>query len=431
MTEEASSADVAEAADGFFRAAEHGRADVLKALADHARGRLSLARVVDPATGRSPLHVAVARANADAVRVLLAAGFPADHASLPPTALTPYQLAQQQRAPEIVAVFHQFAIQQVAADDARAVRRLLRAGVRPDATDGAARNSLLHWAVTCAAAQTLELLLQHEQQPPAAVNSTNADGATPLHLACRVNNAACARLLLRHGADATVKGDAGAFIGRTALELATTQEVTDAFAAAEIDRRAQLADTSPSAAPLPSSSSSSSSSSIGSSPVSSRSTGDSDAAGAAAAGPSSQTRRPSHADRELPNARLLLQLEEKELLVIQLRKTIETLENAVLQRNLEDAEEHIRIQHDQLQQLKHEMRRMVTQGDEALENDDASDQQLPASPLRLTPSDVRRDEPPPSSHSSESWNRSFLGGLWPFGVSDDAEDVDGEVIMTV
>lgn len=33
----------------------------------------------------------------------------------------------------------------------------------------------------------------------------------------------------------------------------------------------------------------------------------------------------------------------------------------MLQRNLEDAEEHIRIQNGQLQQLKQEMRKMATQ----------------------------------------------------------------------
>ncbi|POM81585.1 Hypothetical protein PHPALM_421 [Phytophthora palmivora] len=46
------SEELQEAVDGFFLAAEYGRSDVIKALADHGRGRLSLADVVDPVTGR-------------------------------------------------------------------------------------------------------------------------------------------------------------------------------------------------------------------------------------------------------------------------------------------------------------------------------------------------------------------------------------------
>lgn len=68
--------ELQEALDGFFLAAEYGRSDVIKALADHGRGRLALSDVVDPVTGRSPLHVAVASGKKDALRVLLAAGFP-------------------------------------------------------------------------------------------------------------------------------------------------------------------------------------------------------------------------------------------------------------------------------------------------------------------------------------------------------------------
>lgn len=326
---------LAEAADGFFLAAEHGRSDVLKALADHAQGQLDLRQIVDPVTGRTPLHVAVANGKTDAVRVLLAAGFPPDHESFPVGATanrnggastsdasskrqhTAYLLAKQLRASDLVFVFHQFTIQQIATNNADGVNKMLSAGVDGDTTDGSAQNTFVHWAVTCSAAQVLELLLQREDVQRAKVmDRVNAEGATPLHLACRASNVECTRLLLRYHADRDVEGEKGVFKGKTAIDMATAQEVRDLFAIHSDSKLQQEHQCEPSE------SQSSSSSPPSSASTTAESVGEDDNASAA-----TMSRRNSRrtSEQELQGARLLVQLEEKDLLIVQLRKTIETL----------------------------------------------------------------------------------------------------------
>ncbi|POM63182.1 putative metal ion binding protein, partial [Phytophthora palmivora] len=179
------SEELQEAVDGFFLAAEYGRSDVIKALADHGRGRLSLADVVDPVTGRSPLHVAVASGKKDALRVLLAAGFPPEHQSKKQEGKdeanrSAYALAQELKAQDLLLVFHQFLIQQVAANDVTSVNQLLMAGVDVGVTDSATGGSLLHWAVSCQALDVMKFLLEREDvQKMKLINARNGEGATP------------------------------------------------------------------------------------------------------------------------------------------------------------------------------------------------------------------------------------------------------------
>uniref|UniRef100_K3WUC2 Uncharacterized protein n=1 Tax=Globisporangium ultimum (strain ATCC 200006 / CBS 805.95 / DAOM BR144) TaxID=431595 RepID=K3WUC2_GLOUD len=366
-----------EAADGFFLAAEHGRSDVLKALADHAQGQLDLRAIVDPATGRTPLHVAVANGKTDAVRVLLAAGFPPDHESLPPRQNTAYLLAKQLGAKDLVFVFHQFTIQQIAVNNVDGVRQMLDAGVDVDVTDGNAQNTLLHWAVTCSASDVLSFLLQCDGvQQRKVMDRLNAEGATPLHLACKANNAECTRLLLRYHADPLVQGQgSGVFKARTAIDMATSKEIREIFENSKQQREQQERNDA-----KENGNSSIESSNAASELVDSDKSHATDAPGVRR-GSGSQRHLSEH---EAQNQKLLLQLEEKDLLITQLRKTIEALvvesqeirklgdervvldyvrklrdENAILQRNLEDAEEHIRVQQDQLHQLKSEIRKSV------------------------------------------------------------------------
>lgn len=335
-----------EAMDGFFLAAEHGRSDVIKALVDHGQGRIRLDDIVDPKTGRTPLHVAVANGKTDAVRVLLAAGFAPDHESLlesdayeaqdqdttevlppperdPDVAVavvvpgrrTPYALAQKLQAMDLVFVFHQFIIQQIAVNDVARVQRLLVAGIPVTMTDGIAQNTLLHWAVSCKANEVLAYLLELQQvQERALVNQCNADGATPLHLACRANQADCVQILLKHHADASIVGQNGYCKDKRAVDLSTSTAVMVLFdtPVAPLPEEVEVEEQ---AAAGPKRKSSSAPASVRGNQSVESDVGDS----------SIRRRRSATTDYEQQIRRLLLQLEEKDLLVSQLKKTIETL----------------------------------------------------------------------------------------------------------
>lgn len=332
-----------EAMDGFFLAAEHGRSDVIKALVDHGQGRIRLADIVDPETGRTPLHVAVANGKTDAVRVLLAAGFAPDHESLlendayedqdatavlpsperdpdiaaavvVPGRRTPYALAQKLQAMDLVFVFHQFTIQQIAVNDVARVQRLLVAGIPVTMTDGIAQNTLLHWAVSCKANEVLAYLLELQQvQEHALVNQCNADGATPLHLACRANQVDCVQILLEHHADASIVGQKGYCKDKKAVDLSTSTAVMALFDTPVAPLAEEQAEEEEATDPKRKSSSAPAS-------VSGHQSAASDAGD-----PASRRRRSATTDHEQQIRRFLLQLEEKDLLINQLKKTIETL----------------------------------------------------------------------------------------------------------
>ncbi|KAG3111536.1 hypothetical protein PI124_g13709 [Phytophthora idaei] len=363
--------ELQEAVDGFFLAAEYGRSDVIKALADHGRGHLSLADVVDPVTGRSPLHVAVASGKKDALRVLLAAGFPPEHQSKAQGGKydgnrSAYALAQELKTQDLVLVFHQFLIQQVAANDVESVNQLLKAGVDVGITDAATGGTLLHWAASCQAVDVMKNLLGREDvQKQKLVDARNGEGATPLHLACHVNQVECTKMLLVHHADVSLKGEKGLSKDKTALELATKQEVKELFFPG-LEQSDEGDKTKEAQA-------------------------EGDIKGEENAeengGPSCTANglRGSVCPHEVQNGKLLLQLEEKDLLVNQLKKTIEALvqesqevqmlgeermmldyvrklrdEKAIVQRQLEDANDYIKTQQQQLDSLKEQIRQMAT-----------------------------------------------------------------------
>jgi ankyrin repeat protein len=320
--------------------------------------------VVDPVTGRSPLHVAVASGKKDALRVLLAAGFPPAHQSKDKQSA--YALAQQLKAQDLVLVFRQFLVQQVAANDVESVRQLLAAGVDVGVADAATGGSLLHWAASCQAVEVLRDLLSREDvQQQKLVDARNGEGATPLHLACHANHVECTTLLLEHHADASLKGDKGFSKDRTALELATKPEVRDLFSKSVEDEgekvKKEMEDTSE---------------------------GDNEEERLCGATTANGERRGSQTcPHEAQNGKLLLQLEEKDLLVSQLKKTIEVLvqesqevnmlgeervmldyvrklrdEKAVVQRQLEDANDYIKDQQQQLSSLKEQIRQLAVAG---------------------------------------------------------------------
>ncbi|KAF0686157.1 Aste57867_22009 [Aphanomyces stellatus] len=243
--------------EGLFMAAEHGRADVLKALLEHGKDVLDLPRIRN-AAGLTPLHVAVIYQKADAVRTLLAAGFPSDATVLPThvkyAGMTSYQLAMNQ-APirTMVQVFLQYIIQEIALNHVASVEALLRAGIDPlTATDGPPHNnSLLHWAACSNAIDVVELLLRYfgddDEKRSLLMNRQNTDGATALHDACHGNYIECVKLLVENGADLTVVGVAGYAKDKTAVEVATNKDIMRVIAKGRIKR----APPTPSAVALP------------------------------------------------------------------------------------------------------------------------------------------------------------------------------------
>lgn len=370
-----------EASDGFFLAAEYGRSDVIKALADHGRGQLALESVVDAATGRSPLHVAVASGKTDALRVLLAVGFPPDVESVGGAdadaerpgrrrRCTPYALARELQAEDLVMVFHQFLIQQVAGNDAAGVERMLAAGIDVSVTDGASHSSLLHWAVSCQAGDVLAYLLARtDVQDQMLVNRRNGDGATPLHLAAHSNQVECVRMLLEAGSNAQIRGEAGFSAGKVAAELATSPPVLELFKRQAALESGTNGENTPNATnplelceiDLPQQRSE--------------------------AVNRESNPRSTHDDSTCEHAaqisKLKLQLEEKDLLINQLKKTIEDLvieaheiqklgeervmleyvrklreDKSIADRRLGDANDYIGVQQEQISDLKSQIRRM-------------------------------------------------------------------------
>ncbi|GLD93499.1 hypothetical protein PINS_up002091 [Pythium insidiosum] len=467
-----------EAADGFFVAAEHGRSDVIKALADHGEGKLNLAEIVDPKTGRSPLHVAVANRKTDALRVLLTAGFPPNVDAFDDKSVssdreerrTPYALALAMNAHDLVFVFHQFAIQQVAMNSVDGVRQLLESGIPVDMTDGAHGNTLLHWAVTCRAVDVMRYLLELEGvQIFGVVDQANADGATPLHLASRDGQVELVRLLLAHNANPRCTGTKGDFKDKTALDLVASTTIRDLLNQQE-------------------------ESTLVANRNGHNTTGDDHAVKQEEERRAGRTTA-SEDDITPVDRKHALELEEKDMLIRQLKHTIEALvvesqeirklgeertvldyirrlreEKAIVQRQLEDAEDYIRIQQQQITELKQQIRGMVSSGqtldiDTASPADNTSDNNPRTKPtlspeatafsetgestgseplmtafdsasveeamglLQIDPPSSRRRATPPTSSRKSSWN-TVLGVVWGASESSDV-DADGEVIMTV
>lgn len=149
-------------------------------------------------------------------------------------------------------------------------------------------------------------------------------------------------------------------------------------------------------------------------------------------------------------------------------------EKAILQRHLEDADDHNKAQQQQIQDLKAQIREMSAQklvrtlaipfqlgldshtvsmgnqyvgsqletltvasstdGQDEDEHDDKEDEveRPPVYPLQVNDARVQR-HPVFGSQSGDSWSAtSVLSGLWPFKTSGtNHEEMDGEIVMTV
>ncbi|XP_073248939.1 uncharacterized protein [Porites lutea] len=163
------------------------------------------------------LHLATKLGYADAVRALLAAG--SDPTIVNNEGATSFDYCTDKA---IIGVYNEELLQASANSNVPRVRKLLKAGVNVNASDGATSdNKALHWAVSYGNADIVKLLCEHE----AKVNVTNKAGVTPLHDAVTRGDLDIAKILLQHGAKYDIKATEGAHKDQTALDLVNSEEM--------------------------------------------------------------------------------------------------------------------------------------------------------------------------------------------------------------
>ena len=118
------------------------------------------------------------------------------------TGRTPYELAKE----PVVQAYHAFLFEQIAMGKTGKIIQLLKGGISPNLTDGAAiDDSLLHWACSFGNSETARVLLIGGSN----VNMKNTAGQTGLHLACSGTNDSLISILMSFGADPTIKDNSG------------------------------------------------------------------------------------------------------------------------------------------------------------------------------------------------------------------------------
>ncbi|XP_048586466.1 uncharacterized protein LOC5504174 [Nematostella vectensis] len=163
------------------------------------------------------LHLATKMGFADGVRSLLAAG--ADPTITNNEGATPFDYCTDK---SILGVYNEELLQAAAGANIPRVRRLLKAGVSANASDGAATdNKVLHWAASFGTPEVIALLCENG----ADTNCLNANGSTPLHDAVTREDLEVIQTLLNYGADTGIIAKSGPLEGKSALDLASTDEL--------------------------------------------------------------------------------------------------------------------------------------------------------------------------------------------------------------
>lgn len=163
------------------------------------------------------LHLATKLGYADAVRALLAAG--SDPTIPNNEGATPFDYCNDKT---ILGVYNEELLQASAKSNTPRVRKLLKAGVSVNASDGASSdNKALHWAVTYGNTDIVKLLCEHQ----ANVNIVNKAGLTPLHDAVTRGDLDIARILLENGAATDIKAKEGPYKDQTALDIVTSEHM--------------------------------------------------------------------------------------------------------------------------------------------------------------------------------------------------------------
>jgi len=201
----------------LFEACSKGRTDAVN--------QLLRAKLVDPSEmaphddqkSTSALHIACAAGQVDCVRALLKAG--ASTQALDSDELTPFQVATGTTKD----VLAQELLQVVASGNVPMIRNLLHGGVSPDSEDGTPKkSSVLHWAASFG--QPREVIAELAEAG-ADVNRVNSSNQTPLHEACEAGNLDPAVALVEFGASMEATDDKG----QTPLDLVSDGQ-KDVFA---------------------------------------------------------------------------------------------------------------------------------------------------------------------------------------------------------
>ncbi|XP_021947306.1 uncharacterized protein LOC110845233 isoform X2 [Folsomia candida] len=204
------------------KAVEVGRTDVLNSVLNSVEGctkygnggvslkdKILRENVVAEGTF---LHLATKLGLKDIVRALLSNG--ADPTMENSNGDNPYEMINSE---QIQQVYVEELLRATAGSNLERMDQLIKAGVDPNSWDCPdRRNSVLHWAVSFANAETVAYLIEKGTD----VNTETNEGVTPLHDAVDRAEIDIIRILLKNNASPLLKAERGKFADQSPLDLA-------------------------------------------------------------------------------------------------------------------------------------------------------------------------------------------------------------------